>query len=73
MTASRKASEVMSEPIDKRQPQRLPIVLNIKVIGEMCCKNQSRKLLVSVDTFIHYRAFNFLGCVMTFVRYCENQ
>ena len=38
MTASRKASEVMSEPIDKRQPQRLPIVLNIKVIGEMCCK-----------------------------------
>jgi hypothetical protein len=73
MTASRKASEVMSEPIDKRQPQRLSIVLNIKVIGEMCCKNQSRKPLISVDTFIHYRAFNFLGCVMTFVRYCENQ
>jgi hypothetical protein len=43
MTASRKASEVMSEPIDKRQPQRLPIILNIKVIGEMFCKNQSRK------------------------------
>jgi hypothetical protein len=56
-----------------RFTQRLPIVLNIKVIGEMCCKNQSRKPLVSVDTFIHYRAFNFLGCVMTFVRYCENQ
>jgi hypothetical protein len=39
MTASRKASEVMSEPIDKRQPQRLPIVLNIKVIGEMFCNS----------------------------------
>jgi hypothetical protein len=38
MITSCKASKVMSGPIGKRQPQCLPVFLNIKLIGEMRCK-----------------------------------
>jgi len=49
----------MSEPIDKRQPQRLSIVLNIKVIGEMCCKiNQESRLYILILLFTAERSIS---------------
>jgi hypothetical protein len=57
MTASRKASEVMSEPIDKRQPQRRPIVLNIKVTDEVCYEiNQEKRLYPMILLFTAKRS-----------------
>jgi hypothetical protein len=58
MITSCKASEVMSEPISKRQPQCLPIVLNIKLIGEMRCKI-NQKGLYFLMLFSHDHTFDF--------------
>jgi hypothetical protein len=45
-----KASEVMSETIDERQPQGLPPACCARVIREMQLLIQLRKILISHDT-----------------------